>query len=239
MNFFTHWSVVNIQRLAQVTLGLVLTSVMAACSDQRQTSAPVATQAAATMPTQAASGRGSPSPIVDPASAGQAASPTASRPTALPSPMDGMSPSAGSRESVQTKSTDHYRFTLRLGLVEMMMSEDEAKEMNAKAGELMVGPSMSGMMTEMDQRGNKLNHHLDIEVQDAKSGEVLKGRNLKISVTKEGSKDAQNVRAMPMYDMQQGERDYHYGDNVYLPAGQYTVRVALGDDSVEFLLTLI
>jgi hypothetical protein len=37
-----------------------------------------------------------------------------------------------------------------------------------------------------------------------------------------------------MYDVQEGQKDLHFGSNVFLPGSKYAVIVAVGDETAVF-----
>jgi hypothetical protein len=90
------------------------------------------------------------------------------------------------------------------------------------------------MSSTMFDQGMPANHHLEVHIED-RSGMVVNSVTPDIRVTDKMSgvrRDLNDV--MGMYGVQMGPSDFHYGQNVWLPDGTYTVTVMIGSDTAEF-----
>jgi hypothetical protein len=94
---------------------------------------------------------------------------------------------------------------------------------------------MGAMETAMDQ-GMPANYHLEAQITANTNGSVIMNETPPtIRITDKSTGQFRDLPAvMGMYGAQQGMSDFHYGQNVYLPAGSYTVDVSLGTDIAHF-----
>ncbi|MBV9892564.1 MAG: hypothetical protein JO020_00165 [Chloroflexi bacterium] len=94
--------------------------------------------------------------------------------------------------------------------------------------------SMSNTMSDMSDMGMAVNHHLEVHITDS-SGNVVNDVSPVIRIKDKStgvSRDLNDV--MAMYDAMMGPSDFHYGQNVWLPDGQYDITVMLGSQSALF-----
>jgi hypothetical protein len=155
--------------------------------------------------------------------------------------------------------TPTYAVTLALGPAEQMMSPGAA--MAAKSGEVVVsdgsmntgsmassgsmggGSSMAApsstempmmMSTGMDQ-GMAVNHHLEVHLTRNDTGAVVNDVTPTIRITDKATGESRDLQSvMAMYGMQMGPSDFHYGQNVWLPDGTYSVTVMIGPEESVF-----
>jgi hypothetical protein len=108
--------------------------------------------------------------------------------------------------------------------------------MPAMSGEVMMSMPGSPMpqMNSTDQ-GQSVNHHLEVHLKDASSGAVLTNPVPSISITDASGNARPLSNIVQMYDPSVGQSDVHFGNNVYLPDGTYTVTVTIGPDTATFL----
>jgi hypothetical protein len=84
--------------------------------------------------------------------------------------------------------------------------------------------------------GYPVNHHLEAHIYDKTSGAVVSSVTPAITITDEASGATRTVDDVAaMYDIQAGQNDLHFGNNVYLPDGTYTVQVTVGPESAQFM----
>ncbi len=122
--------------------------------------------------------------------------------------------------------TPSYKITLAIGRVEPLLMPDQAA--TAKEGEVMAQmPGMPMPSMAMTDQGQPVNHHLEVHVYSRASGAVVKDVMPTISITNQDGAIRTLDMVMAMYDMKAGESDWHYGNNVYLPDGSYSVRPPL------------
>jgi hypothetical protein len=104
--------------------------------------------------------------------------------------------------------------------------------MHGQMGEVSAG---AGMMAESMDSGMAVNHHLDIRVTDSSDNPVMDLTPM-IRVTDKVTGESRDLpELMGLYGASMGPADFHYGQNVYLPPGTYTIRVLAGPaDTAQF-----
>src|SRR5260370_14883930 len=94
-----------------------------------------------------------------------------------------------------------------------------------------MGHAMAGMMPMSDVR------HVELHVYDRDTGKPVLDARVAITLTGADRKR----RAAPiarMYGVEEGLDDVHYGNNVGLPVGAYTVDVTVNGERAHFSLTV-
>lgn len=145
--------------------------------------------------------------------------------------------SAATHTTKQQTTTGSYRLVLVIGAAEQMT-------MNGKTGERMIGGANAACKMGMNMPGmldmvngakqQTCNHHVELHVYARKSGKVVKGARVSISLVNSKSHASLVVPIMTMMGATMGASDYHYGNNVYVPAGTYTVAVAVNGTRASF-----
>jgi hypothetical protein len=137
----------------------------------------------------------------------------------------------------QQAQTAHYRLELQIGPTEKMFTPKEVAAKHLTDGEVMVGGAMSmgmgGMAMDMGDT-----RHLEVHVYSLDKGAVVTNAKVGIVVTDTASKRAEKVSAAKMYGIKEGPSDTHYGDNVSLPSGNYTVEVTVNGEKATFQITI-
>ena len=134
----------------------------------------------------------------------------------------------------RTQSTAHYRITLDIGPVPTMLRPDQAS--SATEGEVPLAmPGMPMPPMAMTDQGRPVNRHLEVTVYDKATGTRLGSPRPRITITDRKTGKATVLQAVTaMYDVQEGQGDLHFGENVHLANGTYTVTVAVGGDRAVF-----
>jgi hypothetical protein len=167
--------------------------------------------------------------------------------------------SAQTMPSMLVDRTPTYTVELTIGPPEQMLSPGDA--MHAQMGEVMVtggpmqsmggsgsmaGGSMGSSMGEMGSgssmsmnpdrdQGMGVNHHLEIHIMRNDSGAVVNDVTPVIRITDKSTGESRDLsQVMGMYAVQTGPSDFHYGQNVWLPDGTYTVTAMIGPDTAVF-----
>lgn len=117
-----------------------------------------------------------------------------------------------------------YWVVVQIGPLGPMLTKSQAK--TAKHGDVMLGGAML-----MTQQGHPVNHHLEIHL-FTNTGQVVTTVKPAVSIMVGAMSVA--VPVVPMQSVRLGRVDFHYGNNVYLPAGDYTVTVDEGSRTVTF-----
>lgn len=134
-------------------------------------------------------------------------------------------PEAGGPVSA-TKITASYRVELDVGTPQTMIMPDQAA--NATSGEVMV-------MMSMTDEGQPVNHHVEAHVYDTATGAAVSDVMPAISIMNQATNSSRDLQSlMAMYDVTVGTSDLHYGANIYVPDGIYTVTITIGQDKVTF-----
>jgi len=120
---------------------------------------------------------------------------------------------ASPQDIEQIAQTTSYRIKVRIGLkVTMAMST----------------------MTMVDQ-GQPVNRHLEVHIFDKQSGANVKSVVPIVTITNQATRTSRrlaNVEAC--LTAKHREIEPHYGDNLYLPDGTYTVTVGVGQETAVF-----
>jgi 5-hydroxyisourate hydrolase-like protein (transthyretin family) len=88
--------------------------------------------------------------------------------------------------------------------------------------------------------GQPVNHHLEVHVTSKSTGSPAANIQPQISITDDATGQTRALASvMSMYDIQVGQSDLHYGNNVYLPDGGYTVTVVVGSDMAQFSQVMV
>lgn len=129
--------------------------------------------------------------------------------------------------------TASYRMELGIESAEMMLMPGEAE--GATEGEVMVQlPGMPMPKASMTDQGYPVNHHLEVQIFDKASGAIVDKMPM-ISITDAETGTSRELEdVMAMHPVDADERDIHFGNNVYLPSGTYTVKVTLDGETAEF-----
>ncbi|HKV45136.1 MAG TPA: hypothetical protein VJT32_10755 [bacterium] len=139
----------------------------------------------------------------------------------------------------QKSQTAHYILVLQIGPEEKMYSKAEAAKLHPASGEVMVGGAMAAMPMagmSMDTR------HLELHVLSRATGRVVTDARCSITVTGHATAvSAGKTSAVPvgtMYGAAAGPADWHYGSNVQMPAGSYTVAAVVNGERATFHVTV-
>ena len=130
--------------------------------------------------------------------------------------------------------TGSFKIALAIGPAETMLMPSQAS--SAKGGEVMVQmPGMSMPAMSMMDRGQPVNHHVEAHIYDKSSGAVLDGVMPVMTITNQANGASRKIDpVMAMYGVAEGKSDLHYGGNVYLPDGTYTVTATVNNETATF-----
>jgi hypothetical protein len=87
------------------------------------------------------------------------------------------------------------------------------------------------------QRGGReaVNHHLEIHIHDIGRGSVVREMVARVSITDQATGTSRDLSGvMACMTLQHREIEPHFGDNLYLPDGTYTLTVAVSDETAVF-----
>ena len=136
-------------------------------------------------------------------------------------------------------STSSYNLTLEVGPLQPMYTPAQVSAQHPKAGEVMFSgqmvmpPGMANMesMAGMSAPGW---HHLEVHFFDKTSGDPVKGLDPVITVIDAGTGHTQTVPIVTMQGINEGAHDFHYGNNIELPSGQFHVTATANGQTGAF-----
>jgi len=145
---------------------------------------------------------------------------------------------AGSAES----KTPHYRLVMQVGPTETMYTAAEVKAKHPDSGEIMVSGKMAGGMPGMDHTGPGMKpmvdfRHVELHIFALGTGKPV--ADARVSITLTGAdKKRHAVPIARMYGITEGLDDLHYGNNMALGAGAYTVDATVNGEAARFSVTV-
>jgi hypothetical protein len=87
----------------------------------------------------------------------------------------------------------------------------------------------------MERTGRPANRHLAVVVHDKATGAPLGSPMPRITITDRKTGSARELKAVTaMYDVKEGQGDVHFGENVHVANGTYTVTVSVGGERAVF-----
>ena len=96
-------------------------------------------------------------------------------------------------------------------------------------------PSMPMPTMSMMDQGQPVNHHVEAHIYDKSSGAVLDSVTPVMAITNQANGASRKIDpVMAMYGVAEGKSDLHYGGNVYLPDGTYTITVSANNETATF-----
>ena len=113
-----------------------------------------------------------------------------------------------------------------------MYTPTQAASQHPKSGEVMFGGQMNMPADTTNPPPDW--HHLEVHIFDKTTGNVVKTENPVLTVKNDATGQVQQVPIVVMQGIVEGPGDYHYGNNVDLPKGQYTVTVVIGSETASF-----
>jgi hypothetical protein len=142
----------------------------------------------------------------------------------------------GGKVVTATMAAGPYRLTLDVGPLEQMWSMADVKAKHPTTGEVMISGSMA--MQGMGMHGPMVNHHLELHVYQKATGKVVNNAMVSISVYSAKGMLVEKVPIVTMQGIKEGPQDFHYGNNVYLKNGSYSVHVQVNMTKATFMITL-
>lgn len=133
--------------------------------------------------------------------------------------------------------TAHYRLMLQIGPQEKMYSKDDVAKMHPTSGETMASGTMAGGGMAMGGMTSDT-RHLEVHAYNKASGKVVTDAKCGITVTSGATKKSTIIDVAAMYGVKEGPSDWHYGNNVDMPAGSYTVTVVVNGEKAVFHVTI-
>ncbi len=132
----------------------------------------------------------------------------------------------------QRATTKHYKLELQVGPPERMYTASEARAAHPASGEIMVGGRMPEMMHDTAEM-----RHLELHIYSRANGRTIGEAHVAILVSG-GDRRGLSVPIARMYGVSEGPEDLHYGNNVMLPAGSYTIEAVVNGERARFPVTV-
>ncbi len=128
----------------------------------------------------------------------------------------------------QNATTQDYHLTLQLGPPAQMLSMNQT--VTATVGEVMV----SGQASNTTSMNTTDTYLLEVHVYNITSGTVVTNQNVSIQIINHTTNQTLTIPVIAMYDLKIGPSDTHFGNNITLPAGSYTIIVNVAGETAKF-----
>jgi hypothetical protein len=143
---------------------------------------------------------------------------------------------------IRLGNTSSYNLVAEVGPIQAMYTPSQVASQHPKSGEVMFSGQMvmpPGMDPSHMDMTNMAGlppdwHHIEVHIFDKRSGDVVKTLAPTITVTNLATGVTQQVPNVTMQGVVEGPGDFHYGNNVDLPTGKYTVTVTVGSETTSF-----
>jgi|GEM_PF-1009506 hypothetical protein len=142
---------------------------------------------------------------------------------------------AWGKNVMKVKTVDGIRIELHVLPAEPFFTADEAAAKHATAGMLIMG----GAAPVAPDAESKPNHHLVVHVFDAKTGKAVTDATVSMSfrpidASGKPSGDSVEVPVVVMQAIGKGAQSTHYGNNVTMSSGKYSVAVTVNGKKAAF-----
>lgn len=134
----------------------------------------------------------------------------------------------------RTAQTAHYRLVLDIGHMEKMYSKTQAASMHPTSGEIMASGRM--VMPMGDQMAET--RHLEVHVFALDTGRVVTDAHITIAMVQDVTDHLTPVPISAMYGVREGRPDWHYGNNVVMAPGAYTILVTVNGERAPFFVNI-
>ena len=143
----------------------------------------------------------------------------------------------------EVASTGSYDLTLEVGPLQPMYTPAQVSSQHPRAGEVMFTGQMAmppGMASMQSMAGMSAPgwYHLEVHFFDRTSGYPVRGLDPVITVVRVATGQAQTVSIVTMQGLNEGPRDFHYGNNVELPKGRHRVTATASEQTGSFDITV-
>ncbi len=147
--------------------------------------------------------------------------------------------SVDAKNVMKTTTVGGMRIELHILPAEPFFTADEVTSKKVKEGMLII----SGAEPLSLEANTRPNHHLVVHIFDAKTGKAITTAKVSMNFQKLDAKekptgDSVNVPIVIMQAIGKGVESTHYGNNVVMPAGSYSVTVVANGKKVAFQVML-
>ncbi len=134
----------------------------------------------------------------------------------------------------QNATTTDYKLMLVLGPPENMLIMCQVTNATM-SDEVMLGGQMMSVSTDANMNMDVPTYHLEVHIFDIKTGAAIVVPLNSITITiKNSSGVSTSVPVAEMFGVMQGPTDIHYGNNVQLVNGKYTIALTVEGKSAVF-----
>jgi len=136
-------------------------------------------------------------------------------------------------------STSSFNLSLEVGPLQPMYTPQQQAAQHPKAGEVMFSghmvmpPGMAGMENMAGMSAPNW-YHMEVHYYDKTTGYPVKGLEPVVTVASAATGQAQTLPIVTMQGLNEGVRDFHYGNNIELPKGQYHVTTVANGQTGTF-----
>lgn len=143
---------------------------------------------------------------------------------------------AAAGTQIKLAATATYNLVAEIGGLQAMYTPGQVSSQHPKTGEVMYGGTMT--MPAESASPSPDWHHLEVHIFNKSTGNVVKDITPVITVRNNATGQTQQVPIVVMQGIVEGPSDYHYGNNVDLPKGDYTVTVVVGSEKANFAFSI-
>ena len=135
---------------------------------------------------------------------------------------------------VQTQSTATFDVSLVIGPSELLVTPDQASSaMNAEVVSPLPGMPVPQLPT--TDQGQTPDHHLEVHLVNKASGKIVTDVTPAIALADVRTGLGRTLSpVLAMYRTSVGPSDWHFGGNIYLPDGTYTVTIQIAGETATF-----
>jgi hypothetical protein len=140
-------------------------------------------------------------------------------------------------------STSSWNLSLEVGPLQPMFTPQQQATQHPKQGEVMftgqmvMPPGMASMQSMAGMSAPNW-YHMEVHYYDRATGFPVRGLDPVITVTSAATGYAQTLPIVTMQGLNEGARDFHYGNNIELPKGAYHVTTVANGQTDSFDITV-
>jgi hypothetical protein len=143
------------------------------------------------------------------------------------------------QDVMKTAKVNNMKVELHVLAAEPFFTADEMKDKNAKEGMLIV----SGAAPLAPDAESHPNHHLVVHIFDSKTGKAITDAKVTMGFQALDAKGkpagtSTDVPVVVMQAIGKGEQSTHYGNNVVMPSGQYSVALVINGKKCAFKVSV-
>jgi hypothetical protein len=132
---------------------------------------------------------------------------------------------------IQNTTTADYKLMLKLGPPETMLMMCQVTN-STIPGEVMVSGQMMG---DMSTGMNGTTYHVELHIYDIKTGATVALPVHEVTITITNSSGmSRSLPIAEMFGVQDGVTDLHYGNNIQIALGSYTIGVSVADEKASY-----